>query len=100
MGFDVVAFESSLFECSQADGRVGELSAEGLMTDCIYPVCPREETLPLFEYLKGTRASGNPLFLAGFDMQPSNPRRYDNRAEFLPGTGPVVPLRSGTTGWR
>jgi len=69
MGFDVIAFESGLYDCFRADERVGELSAASLMHGSIFAVWSAEETLPLFDYLKSTRASARPLTLAGFDTQ-------------------------------
>jgi erythromycin esterase len=69
MGFDVIAFESGLYECFRADERVGELSASGLMHSSIFGVWSAEETLPLFDYLKSTRDTARPLTLAGFDTQ-------------------------------
>jgi erythromycin esterase len=69
MGFDVIAFESGLWECHRADELAGDLSAESLMRQCIFGVWHTEETLPLFEYIKSTRVAGRPLTLAGFDTQ-------------------------------
>jgi hypothetical protein len=69
MGFDVIAFESGLYECFRADEQVGELVADSLMRHCINEVWPAEETLPLFDYIKAARGTGRPLSLAGFDTQ-------------------------------
>lgn len=46
MGFDVIAFESSIYECFQADRGADTLSAEKLMTTCIYPVWHTREVVP------------------------------------------------------
>jgi erythromycin esterase len=69
MGFDVIAFESGLFECYRADELAEDLSAERLMRSCIFGVWWTDETVPLFEYIKATRATGRPLTLAGMDTQ-------------------------------
>ena len=76
MGFDVIAFESGLYECFRADERTGELAADALMRQCIFAVWHTEETLPLFDYIKATRGTGRPLILAGFDTQFSTGEAY------------------------
>lgn len=72
LGFDVIALESSLFECWNGWRHADSLSAEGLMEHCIFGVWRSDETLALFEYIEETRESGRPLILAGFDTQPSS----------------------------
>ncbi|HYD54833.1 MAG TPA: erythromycin esterase family protein [Gemmatimonadaceae bacterium] len=73
LGYDVLAFESSLFECDRA-GRVADsLDAATLMRSCIFGVWHTEELIPLFEYVKRTRATKRPLLLTGFDVQTSAP---------------------------
>src|SRR5688572_1849727 len=50
MGFDVLAFESSIYECFAADLR--QLSPTDALFATIFGVWAFEEVLPLFEYLK------------------------------------------------
>jgi erythromycin esterase len=69
MGFDVIAFESGLFECYRADGLADTLAADALMRSCIFGVWHSDETVPLFDYIKSTRGTARPLTLAGFDTQ-------------------------------
>ena len=71
MGFDVVAFESSLTGCDLADQRVGKAAPVDVMRDAIFPVWHSTETLGLFEYLDAERTAGRRLSLAGFDVQNS-----------------------------
>jgi erythromycin esterase len=72
LGFDVMAFESSTFECERAQRNVASLSALQLMRACIFGVWHTDETLPLFEYIKQTQSTSRPLILAGFDEQTSS----------------------------
>lgn len=72
MGFDVVAFESSLAGCDVADAMVGVATAADVMRACTFPVWHSSETLGLFEYLDQARASGRRISLAGFDTQDSS----------------------------
>jgi len=78
MGFDVIAFESGLFECYETDARYADLSPSK-MIQTVFRVWRTEEVLELFEYLVETKATDSPLTLAGFDLQLSGDwtRRHD-----------------------
>ncbi|KAA3644661.1 MAG: hypothetical protein DWQ07_14695 [Chloroflexi bacterium] len=71
MGFDVLAFESGLYDCSKA----WELLQNGEPADMafrigVYPIWTNSEQVqPLFDYIEGAAFSDHPLELAGFDMQ-------------------------------
>jgi erythromycin esterase len=69
MGFDVMAFESGLYECYNAN-RPG--SALTTMRSCIFGVWHTEEVRALFDYIIETRQTDRPLILAGFDTQVSS----------------------------
>lgn len=69
MGFDVVAFESSLAGCYDADAQVGRLAPREVMRHCLYPIWHTEEVRPLFDYMGALRQAGKPIALAGFDVQ-------------------------------
>ena len=71
MGFDVLAFESGLFECWKAN-ELGDEAPHVTMGRCIFGVWYTEDVYELFEYLKETRKTSRPLILAGFDVQLSN----------------------------
>jgi len=81
MGFDVIAFESGLYECSRADQQASQLDAASTMRNSIFGVWHTDETLPLFEYLRATKATSRPLTLAGFDTQFSAGRPSDRAAD-------------------
>jgi erythromycin esterase len=72
LGYDVIAFESSMYECERAQKDVAMYSAINLMRACIFSVWHSAETLPLFEYIKQTQSTSHPLILAGFDEQTSS----------------------------
>ena len=72
LGYDVIAFESSTFECERAQRKSDSLTARQLMQACIFPVWHTNEVLPLFEYIKQTHSTPHPLILAGFDEQVSS----------------------------
>ncbi|HYB93958.1 MAG TPA: erythromycin esterase family protein [Vicinamibacterales bacterium] len=71
MGFDVLAFESGLVECYNAN-RTSTHTPLTLMRACIFGVWHTSEVLPLFEYIKSTQGTDRPLTLAGFDTQISS----------------------------
>jgi len=72
LGYDVMAFESSIYECERAQKDILKLSALDLMRACISSVWHTSETLPLFDYIKQTQRTKRPLILAGFDEQTSS----------------------------
>jgi erythromycin esterase len=83
MGFDVIAFESSIFECFYANARAGALSSTDLIRNSIFGVWHTQEVLPLFEYIKETQKTSRPLILAGFDVQISSYAGVRERPNFL-----------------
>ncbi|UHA75921.1 erythromycin esterase family protein [Paenibacillus sp. 481] len=71
MGFNVVAFETSLGKAASAYGNAKSAPSVKTMKDSIFSIWWSQETLPLFDYIKETQKSNTPLQLAGFDMQPT-----------------------------
>ena len=82
LGYDLLAFESSLFACDRAGREAASLSAEQLMRGCIFGVWHTEEVLALFEYVRQTQRTARPLVLTGFDVQLSG-AADSGRAGFL-----------------
>jgi erythromycin esterase len=72
LGYDVMAFESSTYECERAQKNVATYAPIELMRACIFGVWHSTEALPLFEYIKQTQNTKRPLILAGFDEQTSS----------------------------
>jgi erythromycin esterase len=68
-GFDLVVFESGLYECDSAWRRFDELDAGEALRACLRYPFEHAEALPLFEYMKATRASDAPLEFSGMDFQ-------------------------------
>lgn len=73
MGFDVLVWESGLYDCSEMNRELGGSRA-------IVPVAQMgvfshwskgKESIPVFEYARQTFKSARPLTMAGFDIQPS-----------------------------
>lgn len=71
LGFDVIAFESSMTDCDAAGEAAAKESPENTMRACVFAVWRTDEVLDLFDYLHKTQASPRPLRLTGFDIQPS-----------------------------
>jgi erythromycin esterase len=82
MGFDVIAFESSIFDCFYTNENSGNMTAQGMMKGSIYGVWSTNEVVKLFEYIKETQESERPLILAGFDMKRSG-RANNHRPDFF-----------------
>ncbi|MCX6559890.1 MAG: erythromycin esterase family protein [Candidatus Aminicenantes bacterium] len=83
LGYDVIAFESSIFEAWAADRRAAGQAAETTLRDSLFGVWHNRETLELFEYLRGTKSTDHPLILAGFDVQISSARGAAERPRIL-----------------
>jgi len=72
MGFDVIAFESGLYECYDAGQRAREFSTPlQMMYSSIHGVWSTAEVEELFRYTQSTKSTSRPLTLAGFDSQRS-----------------------------
>jgi len=71
LGFDVIAFESSMTDCDAAGETAAQASPERTMRSCVFGIWHTDEVLSLFEYLRETQATARPLRLTGFDNQPS-----------------------------
>ena len=72
MGFDVLAWESGLFDCLQMEAALhSEMSIEEAIANAFAVVSWREcgQVLPVFEYARSTYGSSRPLEMAGFDCQ-------------------------------
>ncbi len=82
MGFNIIAFESSVFDCFYGNNSAKTNSASDLMGGTIYGVWHTREVLELFNYVKSTQASQNPLRIVGFDMKPSGSSRL-SRSRYL-----------------
>jgi erythromycin esterase len=82
MGFDVIAFESSFYECYRANQQIAEKPVSDVLRNCLVPVWHTREVLPLFEYIRETKQRPNPLALTGFDVQPRG-WGEQGRSEFL-----------------
>lgn len=83
LGFNVVAFESSLFECFMVDEYRDYFYPSEMMSYSIYRVWNTYEVVELFEYLKDTDLTEEPLRLAGLDFQISSHSGVVTRPLFL-----------------
>lgn len=71
MEFQVVAFESNLWDCYNIDIQKGELDAKQILIRSIYGVWHTETVLEIMKYLKDQNLS-----LAGFDVKESGLADY------------------------
>ncbi len=66
MGFEVLAFESGLYECDRANELLRKGDADGAMAASVFGIWRVSQVKPLFRYM-----AGKPLLLAGFDCRAS-----------------------------
>jgi erythromycin esterase len=71
LGYDVLAFESSLFGCERAGREAARLTPRELMRRCFGGVWGTAEVLPLAAYIRETQRTPHPLRLTGVDVQPN-----------------------------
>ena len=83
LGYQVIAFESSIYECNMAELNSNELSSNDLIRSSIFGVWHCDETMELFNYIKSTQSTNNPLILAGFDVQKSSSFGIANRSDMF-----------------
>lgn len=68
-GFDLVVFESGLFECGRAWERVRELEPAEALRGCLSYPFEHAELLPLFRTFRETADGPRPLAFGGMDLQ-------------------------------
>lgn len=72
MGFDVIAFESSFFECFYTNENIQNLTETEAIKSSLFSIWG-DPMIELFSYIKETRNTAHPLILAGIDCPPSSP---------------------------
>lgn len=82
LGYDVLALESPVYQCHDANLTAGTATAVRTLIDCAYGTWHAREVVPLFEYMRATHQGERPLQLAGFDVQPIGINKAD-RPQFL-----------------
>lgn len=83
MGFDVIAFQSNLFECFFANKNIDGMTSKEAMLHSILGRWHTEEVLELFDYIKSTQQTDRPLILAGIDVYTSTSLGSSLRPGFL-----------------
>jgi erythromycin esterase len=69
LGYDVIAYESPILECDNANALLKTASASEVMKSAIIPVWHTAEINELFDYINSTRSTAKPITLAGLDTQ-------------------------------
>jgi len=86
MGFDVVVFESGLFDCNYSWRLMKEkkTSADSAFAQGVFQVWSKSEAVSqLVEYLGLKANSDHPLELAGFDIQPTGDLKPEYRRAMI-----------------
>jgi erythromycin esterase len=83
LGFDVVVFESSLYECYRANSRVASQEPDLTMRQCLFSIWHTSEVAQLFEYIRESRETERPLLFGGIDIQESSTLGAAGRPEFF-----------------
>ncbi|MEM7764176.1 MAG: erythromycin esterase family protein [Pseudomonadota bacterium] len=84
LGYNVIAFESGLYECEIEQRSIERGDARGAMAGCIFGVWDSAEVLELFRYVEATQDTSAPMRITGFDVQYSGIRaRPGRRAAYI-----------------
>jgi erythromycin esterase len=105
MGFDVLAWESGLFDCYDMDSGVRDpaVPIEDAIRRGVYPIWGKSaQVRPVFEYARSVAGTRRPLEMIGFDpqfsgMNGSGTRWRDAMISFIDKADPSIlpaPLRS------
>jgi erythromycin esterase len=90
LGFEVLAFESGLFECDRANELLRRGDADGALEASVFGIWHVGPVKRLFRYLAEQASSKRPLVLAGFDCRRSGElasRFLERLGEFLAPAG-------------
>lgn len=71
MGFEVLAFESGLFECDRANELLRKGDGDGAMKGSVFGIWHVAPVKSMFRYLAERAKAEKPLVLAGFDCRRS-----------------------------
>lgn len=79
LGYDVMAFESSILSTYLANEQASQLTPTAFMQDSIFTVWSTTGVVQLFSYIQSTQTTAHPLILAGFDVQLTTPYELNVR---------------------
>jgi len=82
LGFNLIAFESSLYECYKAQRNIELLESQELIENSLVFVWHTSDMLDLFNYIRQTQSSDNPLVLVGLDVLVSSLDGVGDRPNF------------------
>jgi erythromycin esterase len=72
LGFEVLAFESNLGDAYYANSQITSSDNKTSIYNSLSSLWHVEEIVPLFNYIRSTHQTPNPLILSGVDFQASN----------------------------
>src|SRR3569833_356311 len=73
LGYDVMAFESSILSTYLATEKQAQWTPQELMQNSVFAVWSTTDVQELFSYIRLTQTTTQPLVLAGFDVQFTTP---------------------------
>ncbi len=69
LGFHAIAFESPYDDCVRANAAIDSIGSIRAAQSCLLVQLQHAEMRPLFDYIRNTRRTPNPLAFAGIDLQ-------------------------------
>ena len=80
--FNVIAFESGFYDCYHTNKNMASLSGRDAVISSLYSMWHTTDLRDLYNYIKSTQQTENPLYLSGFDIRPTGRSCY-TRPEFF-----------------
>jgi erythromycin esterase len=80
--FSVIAFESGFYDCYYTNINMDSLSARDALRASLYGMWHTTDLRDLYNYIKSTQQTANPLYLCGIDIRPTGSSCY-TRPEFF-----------------
>ncbi|OPJ59878.1 erythromycin esterase family protein [Clostridium oryzae] len=72
LGYDVVAFETCFGDAAVVNENIDSMSSNQAMINSLHMIWHSKETAKLFDYIKEQKKTKHPLYLAGYDNQPTS----------------------------
>ena len=94
LGFDVLAWESGLYDCARVDAafRAGVAPREAISRGVFGVWGVSEQVAPLLHYIAATHATDAPIEIAGFDCQVTSPQTPSALLRDVTAASQSVPL--------
>jgi len=94
--FSVIAFESGFYDCYKTNNDMATSSALESLKNSLYGMWHTTDLLDLYNYIKSSQQTDNPLYLCGFDIRPTGELCHTRPEFFKSIISKIDPAFAGT----